>query len=215
MPNDNTTKEENNNEIYGLKKAITTAWDELIKKSTDDVVKRTLCLVGESSSNYIINFLGENYLIKTDEKIIETQSGDQFHNLFKMGILLHYLNHAKEQPLANKLISFRELWGGQEYYYAFNNRVLVPLVETFGNNAEQFVKAAEALGGEKIDKSEYGFKIPALPRVPVNILLWTGDEEVDGSANVLFDATANDQMETEALVWLAVAAVSELKRNTK
>jgi hypothetical protein len=214
MPSPTITTDQNpsQEEIYGLKKAIQTAWTELSEQPTEDIIKRTMCIMGETSNSLILPFLNKQYSININAQTVETEDGEQFYNLFLIGIMLHYLTHAQDSPLANKYMSFRELWGGQEYYYAFNNRVLVPLVETFGHKSEQFVQAAEVMDGEKIEKGEYGFKIPGLPRVPVYILLWTGDDEVEASGNVLFDATANKHMETEALVWLAVATVSELKK---
>lgn len=200
-------------ELYGLEKAVASAWETLANQSADEVVKRSQCMLGDTSNSYLIRFLGEDYTIKPNEKIILTSAEKPFFNLFKIGIILHYLVHAKNLPLANKLISFRELWGGNEYYYAFNNRVLKPLTSHFGDKPELLMKAGTALNGERIDKGEYGLTIPALPRVPLTVLLWTGDEELEPSANILFDTSANDQMETEALVWLSIAAVSELKKN--
>jgi hypothetical protein len=204
-----------NDEIYGLKKAVQTAWNELAEQPIEEIVKRTMCITGETSNSLILSFLNEQYLINLETQTIETQDGEQFFNLFYIGIMLHYLTHAKDMPLAEKYLGFRELWGGQEYFYAFNNRVLVPLVDTFGKYPENFVQAAHNLGGEVIEKGEYGFRLPGLPRVPVYVLLWTGDEEVNPSANVLFDSTANQQMETEALVWISVATVRELKKMLK
>lgn len=199
-------------EIYGLKKAVETAWDTLNNQSPEDIIKRTLCLLGESSNTLMIQFLGTDYTIQLKERSILTSDGKPFHNRFIIGIILHYLIHAKNIPLGNKFISFRELWGGNEYYYAFNNRVLKPLTELFGDKAELLIKAGGALGGQKIEKGEAGITIPTLARVPVTVLVWGGDEEVQPSANVLFDASANEQMETEGLVWLSIAMVSEFKK---
>lgn len=215
MSQQSTDKNPPDKEIYGLKKAITTAWEELNRKQPDEVIKNTLCILGETSKEYQLKFLNENYTIKIDTQTVETENGEQFNNLFVIGIMLHYMTHAQDKPLTNNFISFRELWGGQEYYYAFNNRVLKQLTEYFHDNPESLLKTGEKLGGEKIKKGEYGIKIPALPRVPIYILFWAGDDEISPSANVLFDTTANDQMETEALVWLTVAMVSELRKCRK
>ena len=102
---------QNEEEIYGLKKAIETSWDALSKQSPDEVVRRTQCLLGENSKSYVIPFLGQEYTLKLEDKTVETQDGNQFFNLFVIGIILHYMTHAQDKPLANKLISFRELWG--------------------------------------------------------------------------------------------------------
>ena len=207
------SKEElNEEELYGLQKAVATAWDTLSGEHPEQIVKRTQCILGDTSDIYLIRFLSEDFFVKSKERVVVTSAGEQFFNLFKIGIILHYMTHAKNRPFANKLISFRELWGGNEYYYAFNNRVLKPLTEHFGEQPEQFMNAGRSLGGEEIKKGEYGFSIQVLPRVPVTVLLWGGDDEVPPSANVLFDASANEHMETEALVWLAVATVGELKK---
>jgi len=204
--------EEEDEDIYGLEKAVENAWKTLSEQSADEIVQRTHCMLGETSDTFVIKFLGDEYTIQTKENKITTDDGKPFFNLFKIGIILHYLVHASVEPLKNKYISFRELWGGNEYYYAFNNRVLVPLLEHFKKQPDNLIKASQAIGGEIIEKGEYGLTIPALPRVPVTILFWTGDDEVQPSANVLFDASANAHMETEALVWLAIATVGDLRK---
>jgi hypothetical protein len=203
---------QNEEEVFGLTKAIETSWDAITEQTTDDVVKRTQCLLGENLRSYIIPFLGQKYTLKMVDKTVETQDGNQFFNLFIIGIILHYMTHAQAKPMVNKFISFRELWGGNEYFYAFNNRVLKPLIGILNKKPERLITIGEYLGGEKIEKGEFGVTIPALPRVPITILYWSGDEEVDASANLLFDATANEQMETEALAWLSIATVGELKK---
>jgi hypothetical protein len=204
--------EPEDDEVFGLKKAIETAWDEISDQSADEVIKRTQCILGETSNTYLIKFLGEDYIIDPENRVVKTSDCDQFFNLFKIGILLHYMTNAKDIPLKNKFIGFRELWGGNEYFYAFNNRVLKPLITIFSDRPEQLIQAGQKLDGEKSDKGEVGITIPALPRVPVTVLIWGGDDEVQPSANVLFDASANEHMETEALVWLAVATVGELRK---
>jgi hypothetical protein len=209
------TPDNSDEEIYGLKKAVSEAWATLAKQNPEEVVTRTQCILGETSQEYILRFLGEDYIIDPGKNSVTTVDGQPFFNLFKIGIMLHYMTHAKEQPLENKLISFRELWGGNEYYYAFNNRVLKPLTEHFTAQPQRLLDSGLKLDGGKIDSGEYGLRIPALPRVPVTVLYWSGDDEVAASANVLFDGSANQQMETEAIVWLAVATVSELKKKTE
>ena len=212
MPNKPVFQDPSDKEAYGLEKAVQTSWRELEKEPIDEVVRRTMCILGETSNTLLLPFFNKQYSLNVATRTVETSEGKQINNFFQIGIMLHYLTHAKNMPLSNKFASFRELWGGQEYYYAFNNRVLKPLLQTFGNEPGKFEHAAEVIGGDRIDKGEHGFMIPALPRVPVFVLLWTGDDEVGASANVLFDGSANQHMETEALVWLSVATVSELKK---
>ncbi len=197
--------------IYGLRKAVETSWHTLKKQCAEDVIERTHCILSDTADSYIVKFLGEEYTLKPQERAIMINGEKPFYDLFKIGIILHYMVHAKDKPIANKLISFRELWGGNEYYPAFTNRVLTPLTEYFCDKPKLLMEAGFALGGVKVDKGEYGISIPILPRVPITVLLWTGDDEVEASGNLLFDGSANEYMETEGLVWLSIAAVAELK----
>ncbi|MFY9431929.1 MAG: DUF3786 domain-containing protein, partial [Thermacetogeniaceae bacterium] len=42
-------------------------------------------------------------------------------------------------------------------------------------------------------------KIPLFPRFPLTIKLWLGDDEIRGTANILFDRSANHYLDTEAI----------------
>jgi hypothetical protein len=44
--------------------------------------------------------------------------------------------------------------------------------------------------GEVLNEGEYAFEVNPLPRVPLTIVLWRGDEEVSDSGTLLFDASA-------------------------
>ena len=211
MSKKTTAQAPGDNDIYGLKKAVANSWAAIVDLTIDEMVKRASCILDKESKKMILPFFGRQYSIDITSQVITTAENKTFNNLFQIGIMLHYMAHAQNIPLKNQLISFRELWGGNEYFYAFENRVLKPLIAHFQTKPEDLINAGLKLSGKKIAKGEYGVVIPALPRVPITILFWSGDDEVAASANVLFDASANEQMETEALVWLSIATVGELK----
>jgi hypothetical protein len=45
--------------------------------------------------------------------------------------------------------------------------------------------------------ADRAWRIPALPRVPVALLWWDGDDEFDPRADLLFDATASHHLTTD------------------
>ena len=89
----------NDDEVHGLEKAISTAWNELKDQTPDEIIQRTQCILNETSNTFLIKFLGEDYIIDPANRVVKTSNGDQYFNLFKIGIILHYMTHAKNIPL--------------------------------------------------------------------------------------------------------------------
>ena len=118
-------------------------------------------------------------------------------------LILHYLNGVKDIPLANKLISFKEIPSGEFYYPAFARRSIEPLLKTFSNKHQAFKSIAESLGGKTVGIGDIGVKIFVLPKVPITLIWWLGDEEFSPDLQILFDATISEFLSTEDIAVLS------------
>ena len=118
---------------------------------------------------------------------------------FLQVLILHYLAGATKAPLADRLISFRELEGGALYYPAFKTRAIDPLVKEFGLSPERLKRVAVTMGAEFLEIGSVGVKLRFFDKVPVAVILWLGDVEVSASANILYDASAATILPTEDL----------------
>lgn len=122
-------------------------------------------------------------------------------------VLLHYLLRADSAPPADRWLAFRELPDGLFYAQAFAGHAEGLLAGRFGADAAGFRRAALALGGAPLDLADASYRFDALPRLPLAVLLWAGDDEFPGQARVLFDAHAGHYLPTEDLSgvgdWLA------------
>lgn len=115
-------------------------------------------------------------------------------------VLLHYVVQADGTPIADYWIPYRQLPGAIFFEKRFVSMAIGPLTRAFGNDLEGFKRAGAALGGEPITRTgDAGFRFQALPRVPLACILYLGDEEVQPSVNVLFDASAPAYLPTEDL----------------
>ncbi|MGD9290125.1 MAG: DUF3786 domain-containing protein, partial [Desulfobacterales bacterium] len=79
-----------------------------------------------------------------------------------------------------------------------------------GQNLSGFTKAAGQLHGKKIDNGDAAFEFKALPAVPLQLILWSGDEEFPAEANILFDNTIGQILSPEDVAWLAGMVVYRL-----
>ncbi len=117
-------------------------------------------------------------------------------------VLLHYLSVASGKPPEGKWLPFSQLWGGSSYNQAFKKWALDPLVEFYGNKGALFQKIVTKRLHAQPGKQPRTFVFMALPRLPMQIRLEEGDEEIPAQASLLFDAVANDYLVTEDLAAL-------------
>ncbi|MDD4783960.1 MAG: DUF3786 domain-containing protein [Syntrophaceticus sp.] len=115
-------------------------------------------------------------------------------------LILHYLARAGNAPIVNKLITYRELENGNLNYAALLRKSIDPLAKYFSQEPVEQIKAACLKLDASIEESaDVCAKIPLFPRFPITIKLWLGDDEIKGSANILFDMSANHYLDTEAI----------------
>ena len=95
------------------------------------------------------------------------------------------------------------------------NRSQKPLLNFFGNRLELLEGAAQALGGRMVHYGDKAVIIPALPRVPIVLVFWSGDEEFQPEASILFDSTIPTYLSTEDIAVLSQQTVFRLIKLAK
>ncbi|MBI4320939.1 MAG: DUF3786 domain-containing protein [Chloroflexi bacterium] len=117
-------------------------------------------------------------------------------------LLMYYFRMADGAPLEGTWRSLRELPGGLMYERAFQGYSGDKLARAFGNDVELLARAAKLIKGTPISLGDSGYCFWALPRVPLGLAYWVGDEEVDAAAKVLFDSSAVHYLPIDALAAL-------------
>lgn len=158
-----------------------------------------------------LSFINRAYRVESPGGKIFTADG-KAAQLYQSILILHYLVTADGTPLDGRWIAYRHLPGGDIYIEPFNNRAIRPFLKTFGNDPEQFRKAAMALGGKQVQMSGIGMTVPVFPRVPICFVIWPGDEEMPPSANILFDGKAASYLPTEDYAHLPAMVTGEMKK---
>jgi len=150
----------------------------------------------------VISYLNQPYDITLPDVELSLADSTAEVPLTDKILILHYFNHAKGTPPTGKPISFKQIPGGISYHPAFFQRVVSPLAGRFGKQPDLLPKTAARFGGSKAHLGDVSVTVSALPRVPVTLVLWRGDDEVPASASVLFDANITDYLPTEDVVVL-------------
>lgn len=177
--------------------------EERAKKAGTDYQK------GEEKEIITIHFFSEPYHIQFPQ--IEFYSpSKKVVSLVTRILLLHYLIRADGNPLAGKWVAYKDIPGGLLYAGVFARRVTEPLQRKFGKSAESFREAGIKSGGEPVEIGDASFVLHAFPYVPLQYVLWEGDDEFPPSVQLLFDASVDHYLALEDIVVLGQVTTGRL-----
>lgn len=125
-------------------------------------------------------------------------------------LVLHYLMASDPQGPSGQWVSYREIPGASFYNSAFIKRAIDPMKKVFGQDPDALNRAAGRLNGRAIEPGDVGFEFDVFPRVPLQIILYVGDEEFPAEANILFDQTVEQILSAEDIAWMAGMQVYRL-----
>ncbi len=121
---------------------------------------------------------------------------------FDTALLAHYLAATDGTPMTERWIPFEQLPESGELAADFQARTGEALAAAFGNNADAFIAANEALYGRREFFGNLAFSYQVLPRVPLLVVGWLGGEEIPPAYRILFDASAPHHLPPDAYALL-------------
>lgn len=151
----------------------------------------------DSQTIIILEYLNQSYQVGLPDIDISLIDSEQAVPIRDKILILHYFTQAKGTPITSKMIAFKELLEGANYFPTFFKRAIKPLLDHFGREPERLIDAAGKLGGHKVDYGDVAVTINAFSYVPITLVLWRGDEEFNPEGNILFDSSISDYLSTE------------------
>lgn len=150
-------------------------------------------------------FLGTPHTL--DQNDVKAASGPEPTVWIKVFLYI-YVTRANGNPAANRWVSYRELPNTVSKEKTYERKVN-EIGAHFGNDFEALDRAAQSLGGERVEfgSTDGAWFYRALPRVPIMLLYWRGTEEFPARTSLLLDAGVLDYLDQEATVFLAEAFV--------
>jgi hypothetical protein len=185
-----------------------------VKKLTTEPFGEILSRSGYSSDNeqtLTIPFLNRIYTVTyPDFNFTDNDNVNAKVPIQEEVLILHYLLAQNPAQPTGNWIAYREIPGANFYYSAFVKRAIDPLKATFGHNTKALDSAAAQLGASPIETGNAGFELMVMPYVPVQMIMWEGDEEFEPEANILFDQKIGEIFSPEDVAWLAGMIVYRL-----
>jgi hypothetical protein len=154
----------------------------------------------ENGNTLALEYLGQTVSVRFPD--IEISTSHPILTIRDRLIILHYLDTAVGAALTGKLITFKELPEGGVYYPTFFQRAIKPLLVNFEREPQRLLAVARFYNGVPVEMGDAAVVINALPRVPLTLVLWQGDEELPGEGSILFDSSITGYLPTEDITVL-------------
>ena len=196
--------------IDDYKAAKKLAVEKLEKENIKDISWRTgFDISGENV--FIIPFLNRIFNVRFPEfEFTDKNDAEKEVPIQEQVLILHYMASGGASLPTGNWIAYREISGASFYFSSFVKRAIDPLKKVFGNNIEGIQKSAQILNGTPIDTGDAGFEFNLFPRIPIQLILYAGDDEFPPEANILFKDNVADYMSPEDAAWLAGMIVYRL-----
>jgi len=186
------------------------AVQRLQKESLDDLVERS-GFERIQGRKLCVPFLDRVYSIDFPDCEMAVEQGKTGDiPLQEQVLILHYLIGVTPRPLSGNWIPYREVPGASFYHAVFIKRAIDPLKKILGPTPSLFAEASRRLNGQRVAYGDVSFAFRIFPKVPIQIILWEGDEEFPAEANILFDRTISDMFSPEDVAWIASLLVYRL-----
>ena len=128
-------------------------------------------------------------------------------------VLAYYFHTSDGRPLTGQWISFAELPDGRTYNQAFQGYTGNELVKVFQTDVENFKLSCQKTGGVVTVIGDAAFIFDALPRTPLLVNYWCGDEDFPSACKVLFDRSASHYLPTDVFAILGSMLTRKLIKN--
>ncbi|MEI6564079.1 MAG: DUF3786 domain-containing protein [bacterium] len=111
-------------------------------------------------------------------------------------LAVHYLCAENLDPDTRE-VSFSYFEDCHSYLSVFGKRITARFLATSGRTAEEFARLGEPFAAAKVHGSGTGYRFDVLPRVPITLIRYEGDDEVPAGASIIYRADAERLLPAE------------------
>ena len=180
------------------------AWDALEHSDPDNITSRSGSTYSQDLKTYTLPCLGHEIIISVNDRSFSASSElgtfflTEFGRFSRLSIL-NYLTNAKDVPLSGSYIRPSDISGGDIFIKGTHTLPLERISEAFGNNSNAFMKNGDILGAQKATYGDMSLILSPFPRIPLLLIVWTGDDEFPSKSSLLFDSTCTFHLATDIL----------------
>jgi hypothetical protein len=183
----------------GCEIALGKAWEELERLA--------------QSLRSTIKFLRDTYEVNVSERAVLQQPSllpaEDYLSVLILHFIIGCLKHGY-RPSGN-WISFKDIWGGNTYFPAYQKNTIRPLIEEMQRDPEGLIrKLTMGYKGEVVEGGDIAIELATFPGVFIRIVIWRGEDEIPPEATILFDMNLTSVLSTEDIAVFLDSVVNRI-----
>lgn len=196
-----------------MKEGEAFGWDALLALDPEEVTKRTGVPYDRETGSYTILVYGHPVQVSTATKTFEG-AGDQFaaiigrYAYFSKISILSYLVNAKNVPPTGHQIKPTADGALEKLFQGSHALPLDGISARWDGQPDKFIEKGQIYNGVRGELGDISLKLEPFARLPVELVLWFGDDEFPARGDLLFDSTCNLHVPPD-IIW-SVAMMSIL-----
>ena len=189
-------------------------WQDLKRKVPEEIATQLAVTYCSDIRQFVVTFFSAEYILDCHTETIYRKTDGHVPEIMASIIMLNYLAYARPlQETVKKWVSLKEIPnGGMLFYPAFHKNSVLGLIKAFGHQSKQLLVCSAALGGQPTSSGNASVLFQAFPEIPLRVIVWEGDEEVQANATLLFQPSIEHLLHIESIIGLGMYLVSQLKR---
>jgi hypothetical protein len=168
--------------------------------------------IGPGRGEFRLSLFGAPTVVTCPDFVGINTADDELPLPFQ-AVLAYYFHTSDGASLTGEWISFAELPDGRMYNQAFQGYTGNEIVKTFGLDVEVFKSACEKSGGVATPLGDAAYIFYALPRLPMTVNYWCGDEDFPSTCKILFDRATSHYLPTDVCAILGSMLKSKILKN--
>lgn len=189
-------------------------WQDLKRKVPEEIATQLAVTYSSDTKQFVVTFFNSEYIVDWNTETIYRKTDALVPEIITSIIILNYLAYAcPPQETVKKWVSLKELTGGGTLFYpAFHKNSIVGLIKVFGHQSQQLLACAATLGGQPASFGDASAIFQAFPEIPLCVIVWEGDEEVQANVTILFEPSIEKLLHIESSIGLGMYLASKLKQ---
>lgn len=133
--------------------------------------------------------------IDLDQRHVLVEEGGPARPVWAV-LAVHYLCAEDMAPDPHE-VSFSYFQDCRSYLSVFGKRITARFLATSGRTGAEFIRLCEQYGGTRIPGSGTAYRFNVLPRVPITLIRYEGDDEMPPGASIVYRADAERLLPAE------------------